>query len=324
MARSKPKPKSKRPKLLSHTRPPTATSATSSTASNQSSKATRTTIRTYHTLQKRLAHALSTNDTALATSLQSQLSASGGLEAYQAASTLGQSAQRGGDTSKLLVEWLDPILREIAPKVNNANGAENHLPPTISAAAKQQPSPLRILEVGALTTTNALNIPHKTLVRRIDLRSNAPNEIEEQDFMTLPHTLWQGSPSYDVLSLSLVVNFVGDPRGRGLMLQRTTKFLLLSTGGGEGTERQRLLPALFLVLPLPCVDNSRYLDEDRLREIMEALGYEERRVKRTNKLYYSLWQLVSRQEQIRPRKDLSKKQELRSGRDRNNFCITIC
>lgn len=315
------KSKSKRAKLLSHSRPPTA--ATSNAPTGQSSKATRATIRAYHTLQKRLSLALSTGDTALAESLQSQLAASGGLEAYQAASTLGQSAQRGGDTSKLLIEWLAPLLREIRPPPAP--------PPAPSPAAVEQAKsgserrPLRVLEVGALSATNALIIPGKTTVRRIDLRSNAP-EIEQQDFMTLPvEQPWQGSTHYDIVSLSLVVNFVGDARGRGLMLQRTTEFLdtRAATGRGGGEEEEAVLPALFLVLPLPCVDNSRYLDEHQLRDIMKDIGYQERQVKKTNKLYYSLWQFVAAKRPAHPRSSLSKKQELRSGRDRNNFCITI-
>lgn len=284
------KAKAKRQKLLSSSRP--ISSSTTTKTSSHSSKSTRTTIRSYHTLQKRLSQALADGDEDLAATLQSQLSASGGLEAYQAASTLGQSAQRGGDTSKVLVEWLQPVMREAC-------------------------QPLRILEVGALSTMNALNIPGKTVVRRIDLRSNAA-EIEEQDFMTLStEQPWDGSVKYDVLSLSLVVNFVGDSGGRGRMLQRTTKFL----GASAALEGSGQLPALFLVLPLPCVDNSRYLTEDRLGEIMVSLGYEQLQVKKTNKLYYSLWRYDSNKETTAT--SVFKKEELRSGRDRNNFCIVL-
>jgi 25S rRNA (adenine2142-N1)-methyltransferase len=209
----------------------------------------------------------------------------------------------------VLVEWLGGVLRGIS----GGKGA--------GAADGRE---LRILEVGALSVDNALNLPGKTAVRRIDLRSNAAG-IEEQDFMKLPVDVpWRGSERYDVLSLSLVVNFVGDGKGRGEMLRRTTQFLRHETKGeGEGEEAKMLLPALFLVLPLPCVDNSRYLDEERLEEIMEVLGYEETYVKRTNKLYYSLWQYDAARQQAKIPEHLSKKQELRSGSDRNNFCITI-
>ncbi|ETN40708.1 uncharacterized protein HMPREF1541_04987 [Cyphellophora europaea CBS 101466] len=311
-----PKPKTgpQRLKLLSHSRPPLANAATSSTT--QSSRATRGTIRNYHTVQKRLAHALANGDDALAESLQSQLSASGGLQAYQAASTIGQSAQRGGDTSKVLVEWLSP---SALTSERSAESDHHH----DSETAKQRP--LRILEVGALSTTNAINVPGETVVRRIDLRSTAPG-IEQQDFMTLPidGAPWRGSERYDVLSLSLVVNFVGNPRERGRMLERTTEFL--QSGQEEGSQQRRqkkLLPALFLVLPLPCVDNSRYLNEERLTAILQSLGYEELHVKRSSKLYYSLWRYDANRHHVQQqRKVVFKKEELRSGRDRNNFCIT--
>lgn len=38
--------------------------------------------------------------------LELKLKENGGLEAYQAASRLGQTDDRGGDSSKVLVEWL--------------------------------------------------------------------------------------------------------------------------------------------------------------------------------------------------------------------------
>lgn len=295
MAKKSAKPN--RPKLLSHTRPPTS----HPTQSSKSAKNTRTTIRSYHTTQKRLSHALSTGDIDVVARLEAELAAAGGLEAYQAASTLGQSAQRGGDTSKVLVEWLQPTFQR---RSNDGS----------------QATPLRILEVGALSTTNALNIPKRTLVRRIDLRSNAEG-IEEQDFMTLPpDEPWEGDVGYDIVSLSLVVNFVGDAKGRGEMLARTSRFLRVQPGCGA----QGVLPVLFLVLPLPCVDNSRYLDEARLGAIMASLGYEKREVKRTSKLYYSLWRHNTlHSEGGEQRGGQFRKTEVRTGKDRNNFCIVL-
>jgi 25S rRNA (adenine2142-N1)-methyltransferase len=291
-----------RSKLLSHTRPP-VTASKSKSALNQSSNATRATIRRYHTLQKRLAQAIADGDDALAASLNAELSASGGLEAYQAASTLGQSAQRGGDTSNILMEWLQPVFSQV----------ENRSPRRL----------LRILEVGALSTSNALNVSRFTDVRCIDLRSNARG-IEEQDFMTLStDQAWKGTTGYDVLSLSLVVNFVGDPSGRGEMLKRTTRFLSSTQSpiGENQTAVSPSLPALFLVLPLPCVDNSRYLDEIKLSAILGSLGYAKEKAKRSNKLYYSLWHYHAANA-IRPAVQF-KKVELRTGSDRNNFCIVL-
>lgn len=50
---------------------------------------------------------------------------------------------------------------------------------------------------------------------------------------------------FDVAVLSLVINFVGDPRRKGEMLVRCQA--LVRDGG-----------TLFIVLPLACVNNSRY------------------------------------------------------------------
>jgi 25S rRNA (adenine2142-N1)-methyltransferase len=49
-----------------------------------------------------------------------------------------------------------------------------------------------------------------------------------------------------VVVLSLVINFVGDPRRKGEMLVRCRT--LVRDGGN-----------LFIVLPLACMDNSRYI-----------------------------------------------------------------
>ena len=192
----------------------------------------------------------------------------------------------------------------------------------LSGLALGKGEAVRILEVGALSTRNALNIPGVTKVRRIDLRSQEPG-IEECDFMELPvDVAWEGGVGYHVVSLSLVINYVGDPRERGRMLERVRRFLEHPVPDGrEVSEDMALLPALFLVLPLSCVVNSRYLTETRLIEIMEFLGFAQVRVKRSAKLYYSLWTFTEDYEE-NPEK-VFKKEELRSGKDRNNFCIVL-
>ena len=329
-----PKASKSRQKLLSSSRPRVSASNASSAskASNLSSKATRSVIRTHHTLQKQLAQAIAADDEEKARALEERLEANGGLKLYQLASAQGQSKERGGDTSRVLVEWLreDGVLPK-APQTRKAGSdgcAEN-------VGVVQQ---LRILEVGALSTQNALNIPAATKVRRIDLHSQHP-EIEEVDFMLLDaQGEWEGERGYDVLSLSLVVNFVGDPRARGEMVRHTVAFLRHKSEGNHGLEsqgsnREKLLPALFLVLPLPCVDNSRYLTEEHLTAMMESLGYEKTRMKRSGKLYYSLWQLSpptgadckisERSVGNEKKKVVFRKEELRKGKDRNNFCIIL-
>lgn len=125
---------------------------------------------------------------------------------------------------------------------------------------------------------------------------------------------------FDVVSLSLVVNYVGDAAGKGEMLRRVGKFLR----GGNGTQGEVALgdtvPALFLVLPAPCVLNSRYMDEERLKEIMESLGYVLKTRKMSRKLVYYLWRFDGPD---KARRKAWKKEELRTGGARNNFAIVL-
>ena len=284
----------KRRKLLSSSRPQPVTQAKTP---KLSSRTTQSIISKHHTLQKQLAQARKTSDTSKSDAIQAEIEANGGLRLYQQASTQGQSRDRGGDTSKLLVEWLGLKKTTVVERS------------------------LRVLEVGALSTTNALNMANITQVRRIDLHSQESG-IEEMDFMAMrPEEAWQGQKGYDVLSLSLVVNYVSDPKARGQMLEHTVGFLQQ-----RRKQSSDLLPTLFLVLPLSCIDNSRYLTEERLAAIMASLGYRRTKAKRSSKLYYSLWKLL---DDAVPREDeqsasrIFKKVELRSGRDRNNFCIVL-
>jgi uncharacterized protein YhaN len=84
-----------------------------------SHKATQRTISTHHTLLKQRAALKKKFATSRSISIQEQLdhvealiAANGGLPAYQEASKLGQSAERGGDTSNVLIEWLEGLERE--------------------------------------------------------------------------------------------------------------------------------------------------------------------------------------------------------------------
>lgn len=304
-----------------------------------SSKHTRTVIRSHHVLQKRLAHARSEGDTDLVRELEAQLAAEGGLKTYQLASTLGQSAERGGDSSRVLVQWLRDEIEARRHAVRTRSSSDSV---ETRRGTSSNSTPLRILEVGALSTTNALNVPGVTRVRRIDLRSSGPG-IEEADFMTLPlpHAadgdgdsagVWEGGRGYDVLSLSLVLNYVPDARGRGDMLKRTTMFFA-RRGDGEGTTtatvpgpQRPLLPCLFLVLPAPTLHNSRYLTPDHLDAILSSLGYANLETKTTRKLHYSLWRYDASQEVTTNRKGVQTgfgKREINPGGGRNNFSIIL-
>lgn len=285
--------KKKRTKLksLSSGRPPTIKPVRAI-----SSKATRTLIRTHHTLEKERAKALANGDDAKAEAIAKQIELNGGLKAYQKASLTGQGNDRGGDSSRILMDWLRPIVPTLKKQIGDGES-------------------LRLLEVGALSLTNACSKSRLFEVERIDLNSQAQG-IKQQDFMERPLPRDQDE-CFDIISLSLVVNFVPDPVGRGAMLLRTIQFLK-SRKYNEGV--QDFLPCLFLVLPASCVTNSRYMDEERLETIMEALGFVKVQKKLSNKLVYYLW----RMEAPTVKRNFGfKKQEIRTGGDRNNFAIVL-
>ncbi|KAL8888679.1 MAG: hypothetical protein Q9192_006139 [Flavoplaca navasiana] len=290
--------KRRKPLLLSHTRPPSTTKAPSLT-----SRATRSLIRKHHTLQKQLRMATLNRDSTSAENLQVEIETFGGLQKYQEASIQGQSSERGGDSSQVLIEWMHDRLQHKA--LRNTAEVEK----------------FRLLEVGALKVDNACSRSGIFDVTRIDLHSQHP-DIQEQDFMQRPAPLPNAleEDGYDILSLSLVVNYVGDPVSRGEMLKRVSSFLKSSKQ--HPMEEVRLtFPALFLVLPAPCVTNSRYMDEKRLEDIMTSLGYVKTRRKLGKKLIYYLW----RYDEHNAKRQIIKfrKQEIRPGGKRNNFSIVL-
>ncbi|KAL8834754.1 MAG: hypothetical protein Q9170_003603 [Blastenia crenularia] len=295
------KKKRKEPHLLSYTRPPSASQRRS-----LSSQTTRSLIRSHHNLQKQLHAAVRNGDTTLAESLKAQLTASGGLQKYQEASIQGQSAERGGDTSKVLVEWMTDLFPEDAVAGSEGTGK------------------LTMLEVGALKTDNACSRSGIFEMTRIDLHSQHP-DIHTQNFMEMPMPSKEllENHGFDIVSLSLVVNYVGDAVARGAMLKRVAGFLRPTARlDGKCKARTPVLPALFLVLPAPCVTNSRYLDEERLGAIMTSLGYAEVRRKLSKKLVYYLWQYESVDSE-KGQDVLFKKLEVRAGGQKNNFAIVL-
>lgn len=283
--KSKPKLKS-----LQNGRPPLLQSQ--SINATLTSKATRTVIRKHHNTLKAHAKAIQDGDTALAERLSRQLT-DRDLKTYQRASKTGQSASRGGDSSHVLVEWLAPMIKN----------------------TKSQPpgSPYRVLEIGALSATNAISRLPSTLtsITRIDLHSQDNKGIIQQDFMQRPLPTSPDDPDeinhrqdpdrFHIISLSLVLNYVASPQQRGEMLKRCTKFFVRSScqkhlpnssstpTDASNTNPPPLLPCLFIVLPLPCLLNSRYLTETHFQSIMSSLNFDLLQKKSTGKLWYSLW-----------------------------------
>ncbi|KAH7193421.1 putative methyltransferase-domain-containing protein [Fusarium flagelliforme] len=279
--------KQARVKSLSSGRPPTVKSSRS-----MSRKASRSLINTHHQLEKQRRQAAAKGDKATETRLATEIDKLGGLDHYQKASLQGQSLDRGGDTSRVLLEWL-PM-----------------------ADLKKRAQPLHMLEVGALSTRNACSTSGAFSMKHIDLNSQEPG-ITKQDFMERPLPK-DDSEVFDIISLSLVLNFVPEAEGRGQMLLRTLSFLRPASEPPTGSDE--LFPCLFVVLPRSCVDNSRYFTDTRLDELMTMLGYVCTRTKMTQKLAYSLWKRIGTVSNKRP--DFTKK-EVNPGRTRNNFVMTL-
>ena len=298
-------------RLLSSSRPKTTDHHHTARPSSQASRAL---IRKYHTLKKQLAQAKSADDENRATSIRAEIECLGGLSSYQRASIAGQSVERGGDSSKLLIKWLTPV----EPAMSDLKAGDG------SPVMKNLRSgKLRLLEVGALSPENACAKSGFFEMERIDLQSQHPS-IKRQDFMERPVPSSEGAlaqEGFDVISLSLVLNFVPDAAARGEMLKRVSSFLRQRSGYSDTSDlNKELFPSLFLVLPASCVLNSRYLDEKRLEAMLESLGYRLVRKKISNKLVSFLWRYEGNRElDVK----VFKKEEVGIGGKRNNFAIIL-
>lgn len=252
---------------------------------------------------------------------------------------LGQSAERGGDSGRVLRSWVE---ESFSCTVKEANGGSKRI---------ESGKHIRMLEVGALKVDNACSRSPRFDIERIDLQSQHPR-IQTEDFMQrpLPSTT---DKKFDIVSLSLVLNYVSTSKARGEMLRRVHKFLVQSRhpkatnyqninhhdGGvraypvfeAEAEEGEFSGPGIFLVLPAACVTNSRYLDERRLEDMMRQLGYARTRRKMSKKLVYYFWRFVvdggdgdvKEDSEFEKAPRLFRKKEIRSGAKRNNFSIEL-
>ncbi|PVU90382.1 hypothetical protein BB559_004652 [Furculomyces boomerangus] len=262
-------------------------------------------IREYHNLNKRKAIIKSKldslpnkqNDTQIKvlileqTEIDLKLDALGGLDAYQKSSLLGQSTKKGGDTSRYLIKHLFNI--NFLPSLN----------------------PIKLLDVGSLSPNNYEKEKKWIKTDCIDLNSQHP-KISKLDFFDVPLSNPDNNSEisvhgpYDIVSLSLVVNFEGDIHKRGQMLIHAAKLLIEKPG------------ILFLVLPLPCITNSRYFNEQRLLDIACAVGFEELLSSHhSTKLAYYIFRLSNKQKHVSHPQ--FKKTLLKDGPGKNNFCIAL-
>ncbi|OBZ84581.1 25S rRNA adenine-N(1) methyltransferase [Choanephora cucurbitarum] len=264
------------------------TQPTTTTKFKQSRVETARLIRRFHVLNKELAkcRAEAEIDRAQEQTILEAMESMGGLDWYQKASQLGQSKSRGGDSSKWLIQ-------------------------TLKQHSTKKVETLRVLDIGAVAPDNYKPYPWIT-AKPIDLNPQHP-DIEKQDFLEMkPPTTDQDK--FDIVCLSLVINFVGDPKARGRMLIHTRNFLTLPSV-------QDRLHYLFLVVPLPCVTNSRYMTHTHLLDMMKSIGYTKCLHHHfSNKLAYYLFELT---EKTNTRKVQWKKKVLEDGGGKNNFCVVI-
>ncbi|KAI0085453.1 nucleolus protein [Irpex rosettiformis] len=221
--------------------------------------------------------------------IEQEISDMGGLEAYQKMSVIGQGNDRGGGSEKVLLEFLEEL----------------GYPKDLNEGQRW-----RVLEVGALKPDNYASCSSWMDVTPIDLHSRHP-DISEQDFLQLDEE--ENKEKWDVISLSLVVNFVPEPKDRGRMLQMAHAML-------------RPNQYLFLALPLPCILNSRYVTPEHLQGLMTTLSYTEvkKRWKEGGKMAYWLYQKTE-SDKDKPDSEFApyrKKAVVRSG-NRNNFSILL-
>ncbi|KAI8645365.1 putative methyltransferase-domain-containing protein [Parasitella parasitica] len=248
-------------------------------------------IRKFHVLNKELAKCKA--DPQLVgreREILKEMKAMGGLDWYQKASQLGQSKARGGDSSKWLIQTL-----------------KSHCNKLVDQCKK----PVKVLDIGAVAPDNYKPYSSWIAAKTIDLNPQHP-AIEKQDFLLMKKPA--KDENFDIVCLSLVINFVGDPKDRGQMLKHTRNFFSLPSI----TDR---LHHLYLVVPLPCINNSRYMTHEHLLKMMGSIGYT-RCIHHhfSNKLAYYLFELTS----LTDTNNVSwKKKILQDGGGRNNFAVVM-
>ncbi|KAJ3186809.1 hypothetical protein HK101_009578 [Irineochytrium annulatum] len=247
-------------------------------------------IARFHTLNKRLATAEKTGDDCAVVAIRKEMEELGGIHGYQRASL------RGGDEHKgkgACGKWLVPHLR-----------AELKRRKELSRVKMMA---LRLLDVGAVNgeTYEGGGLDTWLTVTSIDLNPQHPN-VQRQDFFERPKPRNE-TDRFEVVCLSLVVNFVGEPDRRGQMLRHARDFLV--SGG-----------LLYLVLPFPCISNSRYMTRERLTSIMASLGLTEEKAHMTKKLAHFIYRFNG---VVAGAPGSFRKEEVNPGPGRNNFSVVL-
>ncbi|XP_078698971.1 uncharacterized protein LOC144926241 [Branchiostoma floridae x Branchiostoma belcheri] len=209
--------------------------------------------------------------------LETEIQKIGGLDAYQAASKRGACCHGNTTTSNWVIKQLKKF------KVKPATEEKR----------------LRLLDVGALDNHYQR---HGWLdCTAIDLNPQTDRVIKADFF----HYQVEEGCEYDVVVLSLVINFVGDPKKRGDMLRHCCQ---VTKENGH----------LFVVLPLPCLSNSRYLTPKLFCDMLESLGFQKLCCHDSKRLSFLMFQRIGNR-----RSKSFPKQVVRKGPSHNNFSIVL-
>lgn len=209
--------------------------------------------------------------------VRNEIEMMGGLDAYQKASKLGEARHGNFSTAK----WITKELKDRC--ILNSEEV------------------LELLDVGALTANYKLE--SQISCTSIDLNPQS-SEIEKADFLFYKVDCQQ---IYDVVSLSLVVNFTGVPFDRGNMLKRAVTLCKIN---GH----------IVIVLPLACMTNSRYMSHDLLNEMFQALQCCLVSTHESKKLSFKIFQ--KKKNCKKPLRSFPKK-KLHDGPNMNNFHIIL-
>ncbi|TFK67897.1 hypothetical protein BDN72DRAFT_724793, partial [Pluteus cervinus] len=256
------------------------------TTASSTSKASRSVIQQFHRLLKQRLQFRKTlpDDAPPLKAIEKEIGDLGGLEHYQNMSALGQTNERGGGSEKVLVSWMKEL----------------GVPRSTSLEDKK-----RLLEVGAVRPDNYKSCLSWIAPTPIDLHARHPS-IQEQDFLLMDPEVHRNA--WDIISLSLVLNFVPDPKDRGSAMLKLANSMLTPSG------------YLFLVLPLPCVANSRYLTFEHLEELMVVLGFRQLKVQWRHHGKIAYWLFRKETDVLTFVPTDFRKRAIRQG-NRNNFSI---
>lgn len=252
----------------------------------------RTIINEFHTLNKKIEAvqknpSMPNEDKASKIAvLEAKQEKLGGLNAYQHASKLGEVRHGSFNSSKWVIKQL---------KAFNVRPPTQKLKPNATDGPSEK---LNLLDVGALQNNYQKHVKWIQCTP-IDLNPQS-SEVQKADLLTI-----DAREKYDVVVMSLVINFEGDLRKRGDMLRKCQQ-LIVDQGH------------LFFVIPLPCLKNSRYLNEVLFVSMMNSLGFDVCVSHKSKKLSFFMFR-KTRQCQVKS----FPKQVLRKGGNRNNFAIVL-